>query len=201
MPPSSSSESIKARGLVKAFGNTVAVDGLDFDAVPGRCLGILGPNGAGKTTTIEMLEGLIEPDRGVIVLFGLTWEHDAALIRERIGVQLQETLLPDKLRVFEALRVFRSLYRSGRTVEEVLALTPNALLLRRLHSGTDRASGGRYERAFLVLFVTGADGRLARAEWFDPEREAVKARRLEARKRKQAEAAIRREQSARARNR
>ena len=76
MSPTTTTESIKARGLGKAFGDVVAVDGLDFDAVPGRCLGILGPNGAGKTTTIEMLEGLVRPDRGVIVLFGLTWEHE-----------------------------------------------------------------------------------------------------------------------------
>ena len=126
MPATSTTESIKARGLVKAFGDLVAVDGLDFDAAPGRCLGILGPNGAGKTTTIEMLEGVVRPDRGVIVIFGLSWEHDAARIRERIGVQLQETNLPDKLRVAEALRVFRSFYLDGRpnvrTVDEVLDL-------------------------------------------------------------------------------
>ncbi len=123
MSAPTTSESIKARGLGKAFGDVVAVDGLDFDAVPGRCLGILGPNGAGKTTTIEMLEGLVRPDRGVIVLFGLTWEHDADRIRRRIGVQLQETVLPEKLRVAEALRVFRSLYdERARSVDEVLAL-------------------------------------------------------------------------------
>ncbi len=123
MSPTTTTESIKARGLGKSFGDVVAVDGLDFDAVPGRCLGILGPNGAGKTTTIEMLEGLVRPDRGVIVLFGLTWEHDAEAIRRRIGVQLQETVLPEKLRVTEALRVFRSLYdERARSVDEVLEL-------------------------------------------------------------------------------
>lgn len=115
-------DSIRARGLHKSFGEVVAVDGLDLDAAPGRCLGILGPNGAGKTTTVEMLEGLCRPERGTIEILGRTWQKNARELRGLIGVQLQETLLPDKLRVAEVLRLFRSLYAKGRGVNEVLEL-------------------------------------------------------------------------------
>jgi ABC-2 type transport system ATP-binding protein len=99
---------IVCRSLVKRYGETVAVAGIDLDVQVGECFGLLGPNGAGKTTTVEMLEGLQPPDAGSIELFGLAWGNgqDRA-IQERLGVQLQDTQLADKLTVAEVLRLFR----------------------------------------------------------------------------------------------
>jgi ABC-2 type transport system ATP-binding protein len=113
---------IEAQGLAKRFGPVTAVDGLDLDLVRGRCLGLLGPNGAGKTTTVSMLVGLLAPDAGEIRVLGRRWRDAGDAIRERIGVQLQETALTDKLTVRELLSVFRSFYREGRTVADVIGL-------------------------------------------------------------------------------
>jgi len=90
----------------------------------GECFGLLGPNGAGKTTTIEILEGLTLQDSGDVEILGTPWREGAAgrALRERLGIQLQETQLADKLTVEETLAVFRSFYRHSHTVNEVLAL-------------------------------------------------------------------------------
>src|SRR5688572_30231226 len=96
---------VRARGLVKRYRDVVAVNGIDLEALPGTCLGVLGPNGAGKTTTIEMLEGIRPPDAGEIEILGRSWARDATAIRQRIGVQLQETQLEDRLTVYETLRL------------------------------------------------------------------------------------------------
>jgi ABC-2 type transport system ATP-binding protein len=116
------SNAIEARGLIKRFGEVTAVDGLDLDLPRGRCLGLLGPNGAGKTTTVSMLVGLTQPDAGEVSVLGRRWRDDASVIHEQIGVQLQETALTDKLTVRELLDVFRSFYREGRPVSDVIAL-------------------------------------------------------------------------------
>jgi ABC-2 type transport system ATP-binding protein len=102
----------------------VAVAGLDLTVGAGECFGLLGPNGAGKTTTIEILEGLTPPDSGDVEILGTPWREGAAgrALRERLGIQLQETQLADKLTVSEVLALFRSFYRQSHTVEEVLAL-------------------------------------------------------------------------------
>ena len=84
----------------------------------GECFGLLGPNGAGKTTTIEICEGLTAPDAGTVELLGLNWRTGADELRQRIGIQLQETQFPDKLTVEETLRLFRSFYRRGISVDE-----------------------------------------------------------------------------------
>ena len=105
-------------GLRKVFGDVRAVDGIDLEVAAGECFGLLGPNGAGKTTTIEICEGLTAPDEGTVELLGLNWRTDAKELRQRIGIQLQETQFPDKLTVKETLRLFRSFYRRGISVEE-----------------------------------------------------------------------------------
>src|SRR6202012_1662580 len=83
--------SLLIRGLRKAFADVVAVDGLDLEVMRGECFGLLGPNGAGKTTTIEICEGLTSPDDGTVLLLGLDWKRNEEELRQRIGLQLQET--------------------------------------------------------------------------------------------------------------
>ena len=102
----------------------MAVAGLDLTVGAGECFGLLGPNGAGKTTTIEILEGLTPPDSGAVEILGTPWRDGAEgrALRERLGIQLQETQLADKLTVTETLSLFRSFYRQSHTVDEVLAL-------------------------------------------------------------------------------
>ncbi|MFN2571425.1 MAG: ABC transporter ATP-binding protein [Gemmatimonadales bacterium] len=115
---------ISCRALTKRFGDVVAVAGLDLTVSAGECFGLLGPNGAGKTTTIEILEGLTPQDSGAVEILGTPWREGAAgrALRERLGIQLQETQLADKLTVSEVLGLFRSFYRQSHTVDEVLAL-------------------------------------------------------------------------------
>ncbi|MGH7522309.1 MAG: ABC transporter ATP-binding protein [Gemmatimonadales bacterium] len=98
--------------------------GLDLTVAAGECFGLLGPNGAGKTTTIEILEGLTPPDSGDVEILGTPWREGAEgrALRERLGIQLQETQLADKLTVTETLALFRSFYQNSHTVAEVLAL-------------------------------------------------------------------------------
>src|SRR5471030_2548913 len=109
------------RNLHKHYDDVHAVDGLDLVVAPGECFGLLGPNGAGKTTTIEILEGLLVPTGGEVVVLGLRWGHDDQAIRERMGVCLQQTVLSEKLQVDETVALFRSFYRRGRAPEAVIA--------------------------------------------------------------------------------
>jgi len=166
---------VRARGLVKRYGALVAVDGVDLEVERGTCLGLLGPNGAGKTTTIEMLEGLKRPDLGQITILGLEWGRSDRLIRERIGVQLQETDLLAKLTVTETLRLFGSFYRAPRGLAEVLDLVG---LEEKRGARVDALSGGQKQRLALgcalvnrpeVLFLdeptTGLDPQARRHVW------------------------------------
>src|SRR5256886_13482569 len=117
-----SSPALHVRALRKTFQDVVAVDGLDLDVRSGECFGLLGPNGAGKTTTIEICEGLTEPDAGEVEVLGRRWATDAKALRQRLGIQLQETQLADKLTVVETLNLFRSFFHQGPTPSEVIAL-------------------------------------------------------------------------------
>jgi len=166
---------ILARGIVKTYGSLRAVDGLDLELAAGRCLGLLGPNGAGKTTTIEILEGLTRPDAGEIRILGLGWDQDAQRIRERIGVQLQETRFPDKLTVFEVLRLFASFYRDARSPDRVATWVG---LEEKRRTRTVHLSGGQRQRLALgcalvnrpdILFLdeptTGLDPQARRRVW------------------------------------
>ena len=101
---------IRCAGLTKRYADVVAVAGLDLTVNVRECFGLLGPNGAGKTTTIEILEGLTAPDRGEVEILGMGWTGGASTraLRERVGIQLQDTQLADKLTVEETVRLFRS---------------------------------------------------------------------------------------------
>ena len=92
--------------LHKNYEATIAVDDVSFTVHEGEIFGILGPNGAGKTTTVECIEGLRKPDRGQISVLGLDPQRDRAELTQRLGMQLQESQLPDKLQVAEALRLY-----------------------------------------------------------------------------------------------
>jgi ABC-2 type transport system ATP-binding protein len=135
---------VRCSGLVKRYGQVVAVSGLDLEVRAGECFGLLGPNGAGKTTTVEVLEGLLQPDAGSVEVLGMRWgvDDDRAL-RERLGIQLQETRLNEKLTVEETLRLFRSFYRRGRPVSEVLQLVE---LESKRSSWVGKLSGGQRQR-------------------------------------------------------
>jgi len=130
-------------GLVKRFGDVTAVAGLDLHVRPGECFGMLGPNGAGKTTTIEVLQGLIRPDAGRVEVLGLGWDRHEQELRQRMGSQLQETKLPDKLTVEEVVRLFRSFYRRGKSCDAVLGQVG---LLEKRGSWVSKLSGGQRQR-------------------------------------------------------
>ncbi|HEU4387371.1 MAG TPA: ABC transporter ATP-binding protein [Blastocatellia bacterium] len=134
----------RCTGLVKRYPDVVAVDGLDLEVHVGECFGLLGPNGAGKTTTVEILEGLTPPDGGVVEVLGQRWgEGDDHALRERLGVQLQETQLADKLTVEETLRLFRSFFRRGRAVADVIR---TVALEEKQKSRVGKLSGGQKQR-------------------------------------------------------
>ncbi len=140
------------RGLRKAFADVVAVNGLDLEVRRGECVGLLGPNGAGKTTTIEICEGLTTPDSGEVTLLGLTWARNATQLRQRIGVQLQETQFPDKLTVEEIIRLFRSFYHQGLSVDELIAM---AQLEEKRTSRVGGLSGGQKQRLAMACALVG----------------------------------------------
>jgi ABC-2 type transport system ATP-binding protein len=153
MPASSSATAALAvRGLRKAYGDVVAVESLDLEVRAGECFGLLGPNGAGKTTTIEICEGLNTPDAGTVEVLGMQWARDGNALRSRLGIQLQETQLSEKLTVEESVRLFRSFYPSGRTVEEVIGLV-QLEEKRRARVGT--LSGGQKQRLAVACALVG----------------------------------------------
>lgn len=135
---------LRCVGLVKRFGDVTAVNGLDLEVYTGECFGLLGPNGAGKTTTVEILEGLTAPTTGSVDVLGRKWGNGADRdLRERIGVQLQETQLAEKVTVEETIRLFRSFYQRGREVEEVIRLVD---LDEKRNARVGKLSGGQKQR-------------------------------------------------------
>jgi ABC-2 type transport system ATP-binding protein len=148
----SESVALRCRGLVKRYGSVVAVDGLDLEVESGECFGLLGPNGAGKTTTVEICEGLNEPDAGEVKVLGQSWSGDSLALRARLGVQLQETKFPEKLRVREVIALFRSFYPRGLSVNETLAVVQ---LQEKRDAYVKTLSGGQKQRLSLACALVG----------------------------------------------
>ena len=146
------SSALSCRGLVKRYGDLVAVNGLDLDVHAGECFGMLGPNGAGKTTTVEIFEGLREPDGGEVEVLGDRWRGDGLALRARLGIQLQETKFPEKLRVAEVVTLFRSFYPRGLTVRDALALVA---LEEKADAHVRTLSGGQKQRLSLGCALVG----------------------------------------------
>jgi len=140
------------RNLRKEYKDVVAVDGLDLDVRRGECFGLLGPNGAGKTTTIEICEGLTKTDSGEVSVLGLRWDSDESELRQRLGVQLQETQLSEKLTVVETVRLFRSFFRQGPTTSDVIA---EVQLGEKQDSRVGGLSGGQKQRLALACALVG----------------------------------------------
>jgi ABC-2 type transport system ATP-binding protein len=143
---------LRVVGLRKRYGDVVAVDGLDLTVAAGECFGLLGPNGAGKTTTIEICEGLTASDEGTVEVLGRRWDGDEHALRERLGIQLQETQLADKLTVEETVRLFRSFYPRGRSVDEVIDLVQ---LGEKRNARVGKLSGGQKQRLALACAMVG----------------------------------------------
>jgi ABC-2 type transport system ATP-binding protein len=148
----SSALALDVRGLEKRYKDVVAVDGLDLAVASGECFGLLGPNGAGKTTTIEICEGLLEPDRGDVRVLGLAWATDERALRQRLGIQLQETQFSEKITVAETIRLFRSFYERGRTVEDVLEMVQ---LREKRDARVGTLSGGQKQRLSVACALVG----------------------------------------------
>jgi ABC-2 type transport system ATP-binding protein len=144
---------VLCRGLRKRYGHVVAVDGLDLEVRAGECFGLLGPNGAGKTTTVEILEGLLQPDEGDVTVLGLRWGADDGALRQRLGIQLQETQLNEKLSVEEVVRLFRSFYRQGPSVSSVLEMVE---LESKRRSWVGKLSGGQKQRLAVACALVNA---------------------------------------------
>jgi ABC-2 type transport system ATP-binding protein len=139
---------VACSGLVKRYGDVVAVDRVDLAIRRGECFGLLGPNGAGKTTTVEILEGLTVPDAGTVEILGCRWgAGDDRELRERLGVQLQETQLAEKLTVEETLRLFASFFSRPRPFSEVIGLVG---LAEKRTARVGKLSGGQRQRLALA---------------------------------------------------
>jgi len=148
----SSTLAVRCENLTKRYGDLVAVNGLSLSVRRGECFGLLGPNGAGKTTTIEILEGLLSPDAGDVEVLGFRWRSDEDELRQRLGIQLQETQLAEKLTVEETLRLFRSFYHRGRSIDELVGLVE---LEAKRRSWVGKLSGGQKQRLAVACALAG----------------------------------------------
>jgi ABC-2 type transport system ATP-binding protein len=168
-------QAIEVEHLVKRYGGRVAVDDVSFAVEAGEIFGIVGPNGAGKTTIVETIEGLRRPDQGRVGVLGLDPQRDAAEVYQLLGAQLQESRLPDKLRVGEALDLYASFYRDP---ADVLGLLERFGLGAQRDTRYAALSGGQKQRlsaalalvgnpriAILDELTTGLDPEARRAAW------------------------------------
>jgi ABC-2 type transport system ATP-binding protein len=167
---------IQVSGIRKTYGATVAVDDVSFEVNDGEIFGLIGPNGAGKTTTMECIEGLRTRDRGTISVLGLDPFRDVYKLQERIGVQLQQAQLQKRIKVWEAVDLWASLYRK-KTVDGERLLEQLGLADKR-NAWFMNLSGGQKQRLFIALalindpevvfldeLTTGLDPQARRAIW------------------------------------
>jgi len=139
---------IEVSGLHKAYGDFEAVRGIDFDVSVGEIFGLLGPNGAGKTTTVEILEGLRSRSKGQVKVLGFDPEVSKRSLKDRIGVCLQSTNMPDKLRVHEALEWFAAFYSRRADCNKLLQ---RLQLWEKRNDFYSKLSGGQKQRVALAL--------------------------------------------------
>lgn len=139
---------VEVHGLRKRYGSVEALRGISFEIHKGEVYGLLGPNGAGKTTAIEILEGLRRADSGSVQVCGFDPAREAAGLKQRIGAQLQSTVLPDKIRVEEALRLYASFYQRAVPVEKLVVRFG---LAEKRRAYFDKLSGGQKQRLALAL--------------------------------------------------
>jgi ABC-2 type transport system ATP-binding protein len=167
---------IQVSGVRKTYGSTVAVDEVSFDVNDGEIFGLIGPNGAGKTTTMECIEGLRTPDRGSISVLGLDPFRQVYKLQDRIGVQLQQAQLQKRIKVWEAVDLWASLYRK-KTIDGERLLEQLGLAEKR-NAWFMNLSGGQKQRLFIALalindpevvfldeLTTGLDPQSRRAIW------------------------------------
>ena len=145
---SSSPIPISVRGLRKQYGDFEAVRGIDFEVRAGEVFGLLGPNGAGKTTTVEILEGLRSRNSGDVTVLGFDPGRQSRELKNRIGVSLQSTNLPEKIKVREAVRLFSSFYSSAQSGD---ALLERLQLTAKKETFWSQLSGGQRQRLVLAL--------------------------------------------------
>ena len=166
---------IEVNHLCKKYGPVTAVDDVSFSVKPGEIFGIVGPNGAGKTTTVEMLIGLRKPDDGTVTVLGLDPQRQPRELGRRIGTQLQQAAIPERLKVWETLDLYASFY--PRTVPWEPLLETWGLAEKR-NSPFGKLSGGQQQRLFIALallndpeivfldeLTTGLDPQARRATW------------------------------------
>ncbi len=144
---------IQCRDLRKTYdGKVEAVRGLNLEIETGECFGLLGPNGAGKTTTIEILEGLLEPTSGQVMILGHNWQTNPRELRQWLGISLQETRLSEKLTVRETIELFSSFYREPRSPHEVLE---EMQLAEKADAWVGKLSGGQRQRLAVATALVG----------------------------------------------
>src|SRR5215813_13157654 len=144
---------IEVRNLHKRYGDHVAVQDVSFTVERGEIFGIIGPNGAGKTTTVECMEGLRKPDDGTVSVLGLDPRRDSVELRQRVGAQLQESALPEKMGVWEALDLYSSFYR---TLANWQKLMDELGLAEKRNTRYGKLSGGQKQRLSIALALVGS---------------------------------------------
>lgn len=148
MANDSSAAIVQVEDLRKRYENIEALRGITFEIRPGEVFGLLGPNGAGKTSTIEILEGLRQPDSGTVRVCGMDPAREQSTLKQRIGAQLQNTVLPDKIRVEEALTLYASFYQEPASIEPLLEQFG---LAEKRRAFFEKLSGGQKQRLALAL--------------------------------------------------